>query len=88
MAMKSYNRGPCPVCGRSISNAGFAEKAHEAAHVRRGEMVQVNRYTWQGKPIPGDSEYVAPRDVARAAERNLFPTFEACRAHHAAARGA
>jgi hypothetical protein len=28
---------PCDVCGRLISNAGFASDGHRRAHARRGE---------------------------------------------------
>lgn len=40
---KTYGRGPCRFCGRTISNAGFANHAHKMMHVRQG-LMKYRRY--------------------------------------------
>jgi hypothetical protein len=47
----TYNRGPCPVCKRWISNAGFARSAHYRMHVRQGDMIEVAKWTWKGETL-------------------------------------
>ena len=36
---------PCEVCGRRISNAGFASDGHRRAHARRGETEHHDVFT-------------------------------------------
>lgn len=36
MSRSAYGRSPCFICGRIISNAGFAQYNHNMAHVRKG----------------------------------------------------
>ncbi len=38
MSRSAYGRGPCFVCGKVISSAGFAQYHHKMMHVRREEM--------------------------------------------------
>lgn len=42
MGRHSYNYSPCEICGREMSNAGFAVAAHMQKHVREG-LVRVVR---------------------------------------------
>lgn len=36
MSRSAYGRSKCWICGRVISNAGFAQYNHKMAHVRKG----------------------------------------------------
>ena len=36
MSRSAYGRSKCWICGRVISNAGFAQHSHRMAHVRKG----------------------------------------------------
>lgn len=38
--MSRFNRSPCKVCERMISNCGMAYASHMRAHVRRGEATE------------------------------------------------
>ncbi len=35
---KSFIRKPCPICGKMISNCGFAYTKHDDMHKRKGEL--------------------------------------------------
>lgn len=77
----SYNAGPCKVCGRMISGAGFARKSHERMHVREGTLIEVWRWSWSGNKL-GESRIIMPEKAALLAPEGYFPTFEACKAYH------
>lgn len=38
MSRSAYGRSKCWICGRVISNAGFAQHNHKMAHVRKGHL--------------------------------------------------
>ena len=40
MSRSAYGRGPCFICGKVISSAGFAQYNHKMMHVRRDEMTK------------------------------------------------
>jgi len=44
--MKTYNRGPCRVCGKDVSCAGFAQTAHMRKHVREGLAIEEETGHW------------------------------------------
>lgn len=44
MANFSYNRGPCPRCGKDLSSAGFARAAHNRMHARRDRDAMATRF--------------------------------------------
>ena len=46
---RTYNRGPCDLCGKSISCAGFAKTAHMRKHVREGLATEIVSHHWFGK---------------------------------------
>ncbi len=43
MSRSAYGRGPCFICGKVISSAGFAQYNHKMMHVRREEMTVTQR---------------------------------------------
>ena len=46
---RTYNRGPCDLCGKSISCAGLAKTAHMRKHVREGLAIEIVGLYWFGK---------------------------------------
>lgn len=48
--MKTYNLGMCRVCGRKISNAGFAVAAHMKMHGREGTALSRHGNLWVTGP--------------------------------------
>jgi len=46
---RTYNRGPCWVCGKDISCAGFARTAHMRMHVRQGLVIEEVTRQWFGR---------------------------------------
>jgi hypothetical protein len=84
MANCTYNRTRCHVilkdgsrCPKTISNAGFALAAHNAAHLRRGELIKVSKWSWKGVAI--ESQVIQLRDRKVYERANWFETFERCK---------
>ena len=52
MSRSAYSRGPCFICGKVISSAGFAQYNHKMMHVRRDEMtvreIDISRISFLG----------------------------------------
>jgi len=48
---RTYNRGPCDLCGKDISCAGFAKTAHMRKHVREGLAVERTSRHWFGRHL-------------------------------------
>jgi hypothetical protein len=84
MANCTYNRSQCPVitndgsrCSKVVSNAGFALAAHNAMHLRAGELITVSKWSWKGVVL--ESQVIQPRDRKRYESANWFETFERCK---------
>lgn len=80
----TYNRDRCAVitndgsrCSKTVSNAGFALASHNAMHLRRGELIEVSKWSWKGEKI--ESQIIAPRDVKAYERAHWFVSFERCR---------
>jgi hypothetical protein len=73
----TYNTGPCRVCGKVMSSAGFAVKAHMDMHARNGELVTVYRWSWRGVEVA--SRRIPPADLDFWQQCGWFKTFEDCK---------
>jgi hypothetical protein len=82
MGTFSYNTGPCRVCGKEMTGAGFAVKAHNDMHVREGDLIVVTQYTWKG--VAKSHRTIRPEDRATWRERGWFIDFEECEAYYKA----
>jgi len=71
MSRRSYNDGPCRVCGKLITNAGFARAAHYRKHVREGRMVKMMRWSLT-RDSWLESWYVTPAEVRRYKARGWW----------------
>lgn len=77
MGAFSYTTGPCRVCGKTLTAAGFARVAHEDMHVRSGELVYVWKWTWKGEKL--SNRLLLPKQVKAAEADGYFKTFEDCK---------
>jgi hypothetical protein len=84
MANCTYNRDRCAVitndgsrCTKIVSNAGFALSAHQKMHLRRGELIEVSKFSWKGEKL--ETQLIQPRDAKMYATANWFETFEKCK---------
>jgi hypothetical protein len=72
----SYNTGPCRVCGKVMTGAGYAVKAHRDMHVRNGDLITVTQYTWKG--VAKATRTIQPEERRWWRERGWFIDFEEC----------
>jgi hypothetical protein len=77
MGAFSYTTGPCHVCGKILTAAGFARVAHEDMHVRNGELIAVHVWSWKGLKLR--TKLVLPTEVASYEAQQYFVTFERCK---------
>lgn len=77
MGAFSYTTGPCHVCGKILTAAGFARVAHEDMHVRNGDLLVVHVWSWKGAKLR--SQTIKPEDLATWEGRGYFQTFERCK---------
>lgn len=77
MGAFSYTSGPCDVCGKRLTAAGFARIAHEDMHIRNGDLLCVHVWTWKGAKLR--SKVIKPKDREFWEVQGYFETFERCK---------